>query len=38
MEGNRGKGKGGIWREKESLVWIAKMRGKEFGGEKIGRI
>ena len=33
MEGNGGKRKEWIWRDGDSLVWIAKMEGEGFGGK-----
>ena len=35
MEENGGKGKGGIWREEEFLVWIAKWEGRDLEGKKL---
>ena len=32
MEGNGGKERGGIWRDKGSLVWIREWEGRDLEG------
>ena len=35
MKGNRGKEKGGIWREEEFFVWIEKWEERDLEGRKL---